>query len=165
METSSATSLLPLYDDSSLCIHDSSWPAKRYLQLNGSLLVQFNRSNTGALQDLIEDPLFNSTSASAAQSKEVAVSLSFSDVSSRRSQSINFGANACFVPSHTLKAQRVTMWGRFHQLRTSSSFHSEWQAFIQSSVNVNAIILPTCDPRNVYSLDKKLLQNWKKYYH
>ena len=28
------------------------------------------------------------------------------------------------------------MWGRFHQLRTSSSFHSEWQGFIQSSVNV-----------------------------
>ena len=58
----------------------------------------FNRSNTvsykSLLQDLIEDPLFITTSASAAQSKEVAASLlSFSDVSSRRSQSINFGAN------------------------------------------------------------------------
>ena len=95
-----------------------------------------------AILCVLQDPGFEVPSPAAASARETASAITtycgephlapepFKVFASKLVNSLK----TCFVSGRTLRLQKEAMWGAYHMLRTSTSFHSDWVHFVRAAV-------------------------------
>ena len=63
---------------------------------------------------------------------------------------------ACFLKKRTRKLENEVMWGKFHSLRTTTSFHSQWVEFV-SQAQVGSTPSPTFYQQATLTVFKALI--------
>lgn len=93
------------------------------------------------IEDIIKDEGFSVPSPAAITAKETASLLmrycnfpNFPTLFIEFSNELSSTLAQCFVQKRSLKQEKESMWGHYHLLRSSATFHEFWMKFVKEAV-------------------------------